>query len=202
MLVETGIAIGLPSGTYGRLAASSGMASKHGIVVGGGVIDADYTGEVDVILRNNGNTSYEFKAGDRIAQVMVEKIQIPDAMAIDNLEDTERGTRGFGSSDIGPKQLIKCEELKVKMCFLNPNLQDNSYFDEEDIPTHASLRDKVTILSSAMIAAIQMQSMDDSFLDRIRAAGKEDDTWTARKEELSQLKERRDTLPKRWELED
>ena len=64
MLVETGIAIGLPKGTYGRLVARSGMASKHGIVVGGAVIDADYTGEVSVILRNNGTTDYEFKAGD------------------------------------------------------------------------------------------------------------------------------------------
>jgi len=54
MLVDTGIAIALPRGTYGRLAARSGMASKHGIAVGGGVIDADYTGETKVILRNLG----------------------------------------------------------------------------------------------------------------------------------------------------
>jgi len=73
MLVDTGIAIGLPSGTYGRLGARTGMASKHGIVVGGGVIDAEFTGEIKVILWNNGNTSYEFKAGDRIEQLMVEK---------------------------------------------------------------------------------------------------------------------------------
>jgi len=194
MLVETGIAIGLPSGTYGRLAARSGMAHKHGIAVGGGVIDADYTGDIKVLLRNHGNISYEFKAGDHIAQLIVERRQTHDAMEIDNLDDTERGTRGFGSSDIGPKRLIKCEELKVKMCFLNPDPQDNSYFDEEDIHTHASLRDEVTMLSSAMIAAIQMQTMDDSFLDRIRAAGKEYDTWTARKRELSQFKEKGEAL--------
>ena len=53
-LVGTGIAIGLPKGTYCRLVARSGMASKNGIVVGGGVIDADYTGEVKIILRNHG----------------------------------------------------------------------------------------------------------------------------------------------------
>jgi len=132
----------------------------------------------------------------------VEKIQTNDAIDIDNLEDTYRGTPGFGSSDIGPKQILTCEELKVKMCFLNLDPQDNSYFDEEDIPTRASLRDQVTMLSSAMIAAIQMETIDDLFLDRIRAVGKEDDTWTARKGELSQLKEKRETLPKHWELED
>jgi len=202
MLVDTGIAIGLPRGTDGRLEARSGMAGKHGIVVGGGVIEADYTGEIKVILRNHGDTRYEFKAGYRIAQLIVEKIQTHDAMEIHNLDDKERGTQGFGSNDLGPKRLIACEELKVKMCFLNPNPQDNSYFDEEDIHTHSSLRDEITMLSSAMIAAIQMQIMDDSFLDRIRVAGKEDDTWMARKGELHRLTERREALPKDWELED
>jgi len=202
MLVDTGIAIGLPRGTYGRLAARSGMGGKHGIAVGGGVIDADYTGEIKVILRNHGDTSYEFKAGDRIAQLILENIQTHDAMEIDNLDNTERGTQGFGSSDLGPKRLIACEELKVKMSFLNPDPQENSNFDEEDIHTHSSLRDEITMLSSAMIAAIQMQTMDDSFLDRIRTAGKEDDTWMARKGELHRLKERRVALTKHWELED
>jgi len=108
MLVDTGIAIGLPRGTYGRLAARCGMASKHGIAVGGGVRDADYTGEVKVVLQNHGNTSYEFKAGACIAELIVAKFQTPDAMEIDNLENTERGTRGFGSSDISPKRLIMC----------------------------------------------------------------------------------------------
>jgi len=178
------------------------MASKNGIAVRGGVIDVDYTGAIKVRLGNHQNTSYEFRGGDRIAQLVVEKIQRHDAREIDNLEDTERRTLGFSSSDIGPKQLIMCKELKVKMCFLNTNPQDNSYFDKEDIHTHSSLRDEITILSSAMILAIPMQTMDESFLDRIRTAGKENDTWTARKGELSQLKERRETLPKNWELED
>jgi len=88
------------------------------------------------------------------------------------------------------------------MCFPNPDPQDNLYFDEEDIHPHASLREEITMLSSAMIAAIQMRIMDDSFLDRIRTAGKEDDTWTRRKRELSQLKEKQQTLPKHWEMED
>ena len=88
------------------------------------------------------------------------------------------------------------------MCFLHPDPQHNSYFDEEDIHTYSSLRDEITMLSSATIAAIQMQTMDNSFLDRIRAAGKADDTWMARKGALSRLKERREALPKHWELED
>jgi len=132
----------------------------------------------------------------------MEKIRIHDAMEIDNLEDTERGTQGFGSSAIGPKRLITCKELKVKMCSLNSDLQDNSCFDKKDIHTHSSLRDEMPLLSRAMMTAIQMQAMDDSFLDRIRMGGTEDDTWRARKGQLSQLKERRETLPKKCELED
>jgi len=181
VLVDTRIAIGLPRGTYGRLAARGGIASKHGIAVGGAVIDVDYTGEIKVILRNHGDTSYEFQAGDRIEQLIVGKIQTHDAMEIDNLEDTDRGTQGFVSTDIGPKRLIMSEELNVKMCFLNPDPQNNSYFDEDDTHTHASLRDEITMPSSAMIATIQMQTMDNVFLDNIRTAGKEDDTFTARK---------------------
>src|ERR1700741_791745 len=89
MLVRTGIAIGLPKGTYGRLAARSGLASKNGIAVGGGVIDADYTGEVKVILRNHGIEDYQFKAGDRIAQLIVERFQLDETMEIDELDETE-----------------------------------------------------------------------------------------------------------------
>jgi len=123
-------------------------------------------------------------------------------MENENLDDTERGAQEFASSDLGPKRLITCEELKVKTFFLNPNPQHNSYFDEEDIHTHSSLRDEITMLSSAMIATVQMQTMDDSFLDRIRAARKGDDTWMVQKGELSRLKEKRETLPKHWEVED
>jgi len=125
MVVVTGIAIELHRGTQGRLAARSGRASKDGIAVGSGVIDADYTGEIKVTLRNHGNTSYEFKGGDCIAQLIVGKIQTHDAMEMDNLEDMERGTRELGSSDIGPTPLIMCEELKVEMCFLNRDPPDN-----------------------------------------------------------------------------
>ena len=86
MLVEMGIVIGLPEETYGRLAARSGMTSKMGIAVEGGVIDVDYTGEVKVILRNHGKADCLYKAGDRIAQLIIEKIANSDAMEVDDLE--------------------------------------------------------------------------------------------------------------------
>jgi len=64
-IVETGIAIGLPDGSYGKLAARRGIASKKGIAVGGGVIDTDYTREVKVILGNSGNGDCFLKDGIR-----------------------------------------------------------------------------------------------------------------------------------------
>ena len=202
MLVETGIAIGLPKGTYGRLAARSGMASKPGIAVGGGVLDADYTGEVRVILRNHGTADYEFKAGDRIAQLIVERIQTSEVVVVDKLVETERGTQGFGSTDLRPKCLITSKEHKIMICFLHPDPRNNTFYDEEDILTHADMTREVTLLSNAIIAAVQMQTMDETFLNRIQMAGKDNDTWTERKEELSLRKERNKQLPKNWELED
>ena len=97
------------------------MASKNGIAVGGGVIDSDYTGEVKVILRNHGKEDYQFKAGDRIAQPIVENIQLDKAMEMDELDETGCGMKGFGSTDLGPKRLITTKETKISMCFLNPN---------------------------------------------------------------------------------
>ena len=201
-LVGTEIAIGLPKGTYGRLTARSGMASKNGIAVGSGVVDADYTGEVKVILRNHGTEDYQFKAGDRIAQLIVERIQLDEAMEIDELDETERGTEGFGSTDLGPKKLITTKEAKITMCFLNPKPEYNKYFDDEDIETNPRLRQEVVMLSNAIIAAVHMQAMDESFLNRIRMAGKEDDSWLARKAELKRLKDKKEALPKHWDMED
>ena len=185
MLVEMGIANGLPKCTYGRLVARSGMASKHGIIVGGSVIDADYTGEVRVILRNHRTTDYEFKAGDQIAQLIVERMQTSEAVVVDKLVETERGTQGFGSTDLGPKRLITSKDHKIMMCFLHPDPRNNTFYDEDDILTHADKTSGVTLLSKAIIAAVQMQTMNETFLNRIRMAGKDDVTWTDRKEELS-----------------
>jgi len=70
------------------------MASKMEIAVGGGVIEADYTGEVKVILQNHGEANYLYKAG-RIAQLIIEKIANADGMEVDKLETTERGKLGL-----------------------------------------------------------------------------------------------------------
>jgi dUTP pyrophosphatase len=97
-LVGTGIAILLPEGVYGRVAPRSGLAVKHGIQVGAGVIDPDYTGEVKVVLFNHGDREFVIKEGDRIAQLVLERCDTPEVWEIGNLEETLRGSGGFGST--------------------------------------------------------------------------------------------------------
>ena len=123
-------------------------------------------------------------------------------MEIDELDETERGTKGFGATDLGPKTLITTKETKITVCFLNPNPEYNKYLDDEDIETNPRLRQEVVMLSNAIIATVHMQTMDEAFLNRIRMAGKEDDSCLGRKEELSRLKDKNEVLPKHWDMED
>jgi deoxyuridine 5'-triphosphate nucleotidohydrolase len=73
-LISIGLAIKVPEGYYGRIASRSGLAVKYGIDVGAGVIDSDYTGPVKVLLFNHGDEDFVVSEGDRIAQLIIEKI--------------------------------------------------------------------------------------------------------------------------------
>lgn len=97
-LVKTDIQIAVPSGCYGRVAPRSGLAVKHFIDVGAGVIDEDYRGNVGVVLFNFGKEKFEVKKGDRIAQLICERILYPDLEEVQTLDNTERGSGGFGST--------------------------------------------------------------------------------------------------------
>ncbi|EFO90512.1 CRE-DUT-1 protein [Caenorhabditis remanei] len=98
LCVSTGIHMKLPLGYYGRVAPRSGLAAKHFIDVGAGVIDSDYRGEVKVLLFNFNDADFEVKKGDRIAQLVCEQIALCDYQKVETLEDTERGAGGFGST--------------------------------------------------------------------------------------------------------
>jgi len=97
-IVCTGIAATIPMGVYGRVAPRSGLSVKHGIQTGAGVIDPDYTGELKVILFNHGTERFDIKQGDRIAQLILEKCDTPLIEEVQEINDTQRGTKGFGSS--------------------------------------------------------------------------------------------------------
>ena len=98
LAVPTGISIMVPKDCYARLAPRSGLAFKYGIQVGAGVIDSDYTGEIKVILFNHGENDFTIKTGDRIAQLIFEKIFTDELQEVEELVKTERGAGGFGST--------------------------------------------------------------------------------------------------------
>ena len=103
-LFKTGISVAIPEGFYGRIAPRSGLALKKGIDVLGGVVDSTYRGDVGVILINLNNVTYpgfnsfNVKKGDRIAQLIIEKYHDIEWQEVDELDSSDRGAGGFGSS--------------------------------------------------------------------------------------------------------
>lgn len=96
--VPTGLALAIPSGFYGRVAPRSGWAVKHGIDTLAGIIDADYRGEVLVLLINLGDHPFTAAAGERIAQLIIERAAPCTYAWTDELNETARGAGGFGST--------------------------------------------------------------------------------------------------------
>jgi dUTP pyrophosphatase len=95
---STGICMEIPFGYAGFVMERSGLALKEKIMVMGGVIDSGYRGEIKVILYNAGKKSYEFKAGDKLAQIVIQKVEQPEIVEVSELSDASRMDKGFGSS--------------------------------------------------------------------------------------------------------
>ena len=157
-MAETGIAIGLPKGTNARIAPRSGLASKRGIVINGGVIDSDYTGEVKVIMINYMKIDCRIQAEDRIAQMIIEKIDMSDMMEVDQLEKTERADSGFGSTVV---------ELAPMICFSQVDKRNNEFFDTEDMGKHPQLMKEYVLMSSAIIFQVEMGTFNLELLNRV-----------------------------------
>lgn len=102
-VVQTDLAVAIPPGHYGRVAPRSGLAAKLFIDVGAGVIDCDYRGPLGVVLFNHGADDFHIKPGDRIAQLILEQISNPPVVEVDDLDATDRGAGGFGSTGTASK---------------------------------------------------------------------------------------------------
>lgn len=102
VLVPTGLFLALPEGYEAQVRPRSGLAIKHGITVLNtpGTIDADYRGEIGVILMNFGQEDFLIQDGERIAQMVVSKYEQVDFLDVELLDETERGSGGFGHSGI------------------------------------------------------------------------------------------------------
>ncbi len=102
VLVHTGIALEIPTGFAGLIYARSGIATKRGLAPANkvGVIDSDYRGEIMVALHNHSNTEQKIAVGERIAQLVITPYITAAFCEIEELDDTTRGTGGFGSTGI------------------------------------------------------------------------------------------------------
>lgn len=99
-IVNTGLKIQVPKGCYGRIAPRSGLAINNFIDVGAGVVDEDYRGIVKIVLFNHSENDFIIKRGDRIAQLICERIFYPEVQEVQSICDTERGEGSFGSTGI------------------------------------------------------------------------------------------------------
>lgn len=143
-LVKTDLAIQCPADTYGRVAPRSGLAWKHHIDVGAGVIDADYTGNVGVVLFNHSAADFEVKPGDRVAQLVLERIAMVPIVEVSALDETTRGAGGFGSTGVAaadsetpaPQTAASSPELKKQKVGL--------VLDDDSVKEYAS----ATLLSA------------------------------------------------------
>lgn len=99
-LVPTGLRISLPQGFEAQVRPRSGLAAKHGITVlnAPGTIDADYRGEIGVLLINHGQSAFVVRRGERIAQIVIAKLTTAELSAVEALDATARGANGFGST--------------------------------------------------------------------------------------------------------
>jgi dUTP pyrophosphatase len=99
-LVPTGISVALPAGYEAQVRPRSGLASKHGVTVlnAPGTVDADYRGEIGVLLINHGDAPFAIRRGERIAQMVIASVLTAELVATTALSSTERGSGGFGST--------------------------------------------------------------------------------------------------------
>jgi dUTP pyrophosphatase len=97
-VVKTDLSMAIPARHYGRVAPRSGLSFKFGIDIAAGVIDSDYRGPLGIVMVNNGTNAFEVKAGDRVAQLLLERVSTPEVEEVEELDDTVRGTSGFGST--------------------------------------------------------------------------------------------------------
>jgi len=110
-------------------------------------------------------------------QLIVDRITNANGLEVDVLEVTERGEKGFGSSDLIPKRSILPKEEGTSISFLNAESDNNEFFSVRDIGYNPQLRQQKEMLSSPHVNKSLIRTMNDTFLDNISGAGNEDEKW-------------------------
>lgn len=138
-IAKTGLSIAIPPGTYARIAPRSGLAAKHMIHAGAGVVDADYRGEVGVVLFNHGDADFFVEVGDRVAQLILERISTVNCIEVDSLDATERGANGFGSTGVAATVASDVASLPSALECKVGELRVQRLVDAATLPKRASI---------------------------------------------------------------
>jgi dUTP pyrophosphatase len=101
-LINTGISIAIPKGYVGLIWDKSGIATKHGVKTMAGVIDSGYRGEIKILFHNLSNETYLIEKNKKIAQMLIQPVEQREIVEVEELDNTDRGTGGFGSTGINP----------------------------------------------------------------------------------------------------
>lgn len=99
-LISTGISMEIPEGNVALVWDKSGIAGNHGIKTMAGVIDSSYRGEIKIVILNTSDKEYSIKHGDKICQILIQPVVSAEIVEVSELEETERGSGGFGSTGI------------------------------------------------------------------------------------------------------
>jgi len=172
LLVSTGIAVKIPEGYYGRVAPRSGLAVKNNIDIGAGVIDSDYRGEVKVLLFNFGSQPFEFKTGDRIAQLILEKITTPEPEEVDDLDSTDRGAGGFGSTGVSDRVLPLIMPMERKATDPMPDNEFETFCKTYETDTLEKIKNNIHVSDPFKLQYISREQQDklNDILKRLQSS--------------------------------
>ncbi len=99
-LLSTGISMAIPQGQVGLIWDKSGLAVKHGLKTMAGVVDSGYRGEIKIVVHNLSDKDYLVEKGNKIAQMLIQRIEQKELLEVEELDETQRGEGGFGSSGL------------------------------------------------------------------------------------------------------
>ena len=137
-----------------------------------------------------------------MAQIVVQKINTETVVQVEHLANTDRGTKGFGSTDLNPRRMIKSNQMIPQISFFYANHKDNEYFDNADLARHLRAQRNKLMMTTAVITKVDMRKYNTEFIERIHEASKQDQEWQERKTELRELEQHHFELPKHWQIID
>jgi len=151
---------------------------------------------------NHGKRNYQVQEVDRIAQMIIEKIDMSDMMGVDNLRITDLGNKGFGSTDLSAKRTITVEQVQPIMCQLYADSRESRLFSENDVGRNPWLLQEEVMVSSAMISKALLQEYELGLLEEVQEASNRDLEWLSREATLKDLISRDKELPTNWQYRD